>query len=714
MKTQSIQLKIAMLAGGCLLCAMALLSALSFFSAQRSQDMVLEQTGREAKEIAEQLLLARTEAEAATIRSYLNEAFVRTQLMGQDLHFLEQYAEQNALSASSLRNTITNKGRGALTMSQEVLGLFVVMQPDALDGVDADFKGTQVSHTGSNANGRPAFYWTRDAQGQPQVESIEEEELGDTTPDAYGIPANQWATCALTSKQLCLMDPYIDDVNGKNIAMTSIVLPLQNNGQIQGILGMDLDLSPLQQLVLQMDKQLYEGQGSVQLISQHGLIAAQSDSGLQQGDRVDQDPAAKQSGLINWLQQGVIQHRWQGNTLELVVPIQLAQNNQHWALLVRMPAGAILASTEQLQAQLTQQFSAHLQQQILWGTSFTLLALLLITLAAHRISKPIRLVATRLQEIAHGEGDLTQRIHLSQRDEVGLLAHRFNSFLERLHSTISEVVETAAGTRHGVIEASDLAQQTRSILQAQSQEIDLVATACTQMHATAAEIAESAQQALTATQGAEEAAQQGLQVVAQTDNAMQRLMHEMSETKPKVDALASNSININQILSVITAIAEQTNLLALNAAIEAARAGEQGRGFAVVADEVRNLAHRTQKSIGEIQSVIEQLQQGTQEVVSAILSGHQQAQETQQQALASVAVLERINVAIDTIHLMNEQIAQAVHEQSQVSNEISHNLNNIRGVSHSIIQGADSSANLSAELSSLAERQHALVGQFKI
>lgn len=417
---------------------------------------------------------------------------------------------------------------------------------------------------------------------------------------------------------------------------------------------------------------------------------------------------------MNWLQQATVQHRWQGKTLEVMVPIELSGKNQYWTLLVRMPASAIFASTEQLQLQLNQQFSAHLQQQILWGVSFTLLALFLITLAAQRIAKPIRLVATRLQEIAHGEGDLTQRIHLSQRDEVGLLAHRFNAFLERLHSTISEVVETAAGTRHGVIEASDLAQQTRSVLQSQSQEIDLVATACTQMHATAAEIAESAQQALTATQGAEAAAQQGLQVVAQTDQAMQHLMQEMSQTKPKVEALARNSTNINQILSVITAIAEQTNLLALNAAIEAARAGEQGRGFAVVADEVRSLAHRTQHSIGEIQSVIEQLQQGTQEVVSAILSGHQQAQTTQQQALASVAVLEKINEAIDTIHLMNEQIAQAVHEQSQVSNEISHNLSNIRGVSHSIIQGADSSSHLSAELSSLAERQHALVGQFKI
>jgi methyl-accepting chemotaxis protein len=414
------------------------------------------------------------------------------------------------------------------------------------------------------------------------------------------------------------------------------------------------------------------------------------------------------------LAQGKTGHRWQGDTLEMVVPIPLAQSDQRWNLLVRMPAAAVFASTTQLQAQLEQQFARHLQEQLLWGLSFTLLALLLITLAAHRIASPIRIVAERLKEIAHGEGDLTQRIHLSQRDEVGLLAHRFNAFLERLRSTISEVVETAAGTRHGVIEASDLALQTRSILQAQSLEIDQVATACTQMHATAAEIAESAQQALAATQVAEQAAQEGQLVVGRTDGAMQQLMAEMSQTKPKVENLARNSTNINQILAVITTIAEQTNLLALNAAIEAARAGEQGRGFAVVADEVRGLAHRTQESIGEIQSVIEQLQQGTQEVVAAILSGHDQAYQTQQQALASVGVLEQISQAINTIHQMNEQISHAVREQSQASDEISRNICNIRGVSHSIIQGADSSAHLSEQLSTLAERQHALVGQFKI
>ena len=137
MNTQSIQLKIAMLAGGCLLCAVVLLSALSFLSAQRSQDLVLEQTGQEARRIAEQLLLARTDAAATTIRSYLHEAFIRSELMGRDLQFFDQYAKDNELTAPALRHTLVTKGRDALDMAQDILGIFVVMQPNALSGSDA-------------------------------------------------------------------------------------------------------------------------------------------------------------------------------------------------------------------------------------------------------------------------------------------------------------------------------------------------------------------------------------------------------------------------------------------------------------------------------------------------------------------------------------------------------------------------------------------------
>lgn len=712
MRNYSIQFKIALLAGGCLLCAMLLLSALSFISTQQSQEWVLQQTGDETKKIAEQLLLARTQAEAKAAYGYLNEAYLRTQLLAQDLQFLQHQTQDDQRGAQLLRRAITHKSGEALASAPNILGLFVVMQPDAIDGRDSAFIGTPLEESGSNAKGRLAFYWSRDMSGPPTLEPIEEEELADATPDAYGVPANEWANCALRSGKLCLMPPYLDKVAGKEVAMTSIVLPL--NKPATGILGVDLALAPLQELVSQLDEQLYRGQGSVLLLSPDGTVAAQSGSKLKQGESITQDPLAQESQLLSWLAQGKLQQRWQTQSLELMVPITLGPNQDKWTLLVRMPAQAVFAATHTLGEQLAQQFDRQLRTQLLWGAGFTLLSLLIIMLAARRITHSIRLVANRLQEIAHGEGDLTQRIHLLQRDELGVLAHRFNGFLERLRTTISEVVETAAGTRHGVTEAANLAQQTRAVLQEQSREIDLVATACSEMHATAAEIAQSAKQVVLATDSAEQAARQGEEVVTHTDAAMQQLMNQMSQAKPRVESLAQDSANIGQILAVITAIADQTNLLALNAAIEAARAGEQGRGFAVVADEVRGLAHRTQESIGKIEELIQNLQQGTQEVVNAILSGHQQASLTQEQARESVAVLERIRQAVTTIHEMNEQISRSIAEQSTVSDEISRSICNIREVSHTIIQGADSSAHLSGELSHLAERQHALVGQFKI
>ncbi len=712
MRNYSIQSKIALLAGSCLLCSILLISTHSLLSARQNQQWVLQQTEAETKKIAEALLLARTQAEAKAAYGYLNEAYLRAQLLAQDIQFLQHLAEEAQSSDQALRQAVTHKSGEALASALDVLGLFVVMQPDALGGRDADFIGSALEHNGSNAKGRLAFYWVRDNADKPIIESIEEEELADATPDAYGVPANEWANCALRSGKLCLMPPYLDSIGDKEVAMTSIVLPL--NKPVNGILGIDLALEPLQQLVTRMSSQLYHGQGSILLLSPDGTVAAQSGTRLKQGESVTADPQAQQSQLTTWLRQGKLQQRWNEQNLELMVPITLGPNQDNWTLLVRMPSEAVFAATQTLGQQLRQQFDQQLRSQLLWGTGFTLLSLLLIVLAARRITRSIHLVANRLQEIANGKGDLTQRIHLLQRDELGVLAHRFNSFLERLRTTISEVVETAAGTRHGVTEAANLAQQTRAVLQDQSREIDLVATACSEMHATAAEIAQSAKQVVLATNSAEQAARQGEHVVARTDAAMQQLMDLMSQAKPKVESLAQDSANIGQILSVITAIADQTNLLALNAAIEAARAGEQGRGFAVVADEVRSLAHRTQESIGKIQELILNLQKGTQEVVNAILTGHQQASLTQEQAQESVTVLERIREAVTTIHEMNEQISRSIAEQSTVSDEISRSICNIREVSHTIIQGADSSAQLSGELSHLAERQHALVEQFKI
>lgn len=195
---------------------------------------------------------------------------------------------------------------------------------------------------------------------------------------------------------------------------------------------------------------------------------------------------------------------------------------------------------------------------------------------------------------------------------------------------------------------------------------------------------------------------------------MSQLMAYISSAKPEVEALAENSDSISQILEVITAIAEQTNLLALNAAIEAARAGEQGRGFAVVADEVRNLARRTQDSVVEIRQVIGNLQSGTEQVVSAIIASHEQANVTHQNAQQAVVVIEQITQAIATIQEMSNQIEIAVKEQGQVSGEISENVNNIRKASETVDLAADESNQMLEGLQALANQQQQLVNQFKV
>lgn len=711
MRIHSIELKIALLTGTCLLTAMLLLSGHGLFSARQSQDLVLEQTGKEARELAMQLLQARSEAEAAAVSLYINQASLRVQLLTQDLAFQHAMSTKRSQEAAAMRESIYLKARDALLMSKDVLGLFVVYQPDALDAQDSQFgKRFEV---GANGAGRQAFYWTHGGGNQVQSSPIEETELADGTPDAYGVAANEWARCALAGSP-CLMDPYIDQVNGKDVEMTSVILPLWQEQKIMGIVGMDLALSPLQTIITRMDQQLYQGAGKIILVSQHGLVAAQSDSGFALGSNLQQQAPELANQLKQWFTKDQTSLRWKEDQLELFIPIQLQQGKQQWGLWVSMPSSAVLASTHNLNQKLDLAFSSNLQQQLGWGITITVASLLLILLSAKKIAKPIRLVAERLNEIAHGEGDLTQRIHLQQRDELGVLAHRFNSFLERLRTTISEVIDTTAGTRHGVFEASELAFKTREVLQKQAREIELVATASSEMHSTAAEIAQSAQQTLAATDHAEAAAREGEIVIQNTGAAMKLLMAEMDQAQPKVEILAKNSQDINHILEVITAVAEQTNLLALNAAIEAARAGEQGRGFAVVADEVRSLAQRTQDSIGEIREVIQRLQDGTHDVVTDLRHGHEQAEKTQQQMEQSMQVLSRINLAIQTIHQMNAQISQSIAEQSSASDEISHSICRIREVSHTIIQGADDSADLSSQLSTLAERQHALVGQFKI
>jgi methyl-accepting chemotaxis protein len=242
----------------------------------------------------------------------------------------------------------------------------------------------------------------------------------------------------------------------------------------------------------------------------------------------------------------------------------------------------------------------------------------------------------------------------------------------------------------------------------------LVATASEEMTQTASLVVQNAEVAVRAAEKANEVAASGQNVIEQSQAEMIRLVDRMTAAVPVVEELASNNANITEILSVIEGISEQTNLLALNAAIEAARAGEQGRGFAVVADEVRNLASRTQESVGEIRQVIENVQNGTRDVVRAIQDGNDLANDSAAQVQNAAAELSQIFEAIASINDMNSQIVKAAEEQQSVSAEVNQNVSNIRDLSAQILTQAEESEMVSSQIGELSSKQQSLVDQFKV
>jgi methyl-accepting chemotaxis protein len=256
-------------------------------------------------------------------------------------------------------------------------------------------------------------------------------------------------------------------------------------------------------------------------------------------------------------------------------------------------------------------------------------------------------------------------------------------------------------------------EQTSAGVSNQKQETEMVASAITEMTATVQEVASNAEGASRAAADADNEAKEGNQVVNSTVQAITALAREIEDSSAVIEKLKGDSENIGTVLDVIKGIAEQTNLLALNAAIEAARAGEQGRGFAVVADEVRTLAQRTQQSTAEIEGLIDALQGGAEQAVSVMTQSRDRAGATVEKAQHAGQSLSSITQAVETILQMNTQIATASEEQSAVSEEIQRNVVNIQTISEETSMGAEQTSSASAELARLGEQLQALVGQFK-
>lgn len=327
------------------------------------------------------------------------------------------------------------------------------------------------------------------------------------------------------------------------------------------------------------------------------------------------------------------------------------------------------------------------------------------------ISLPLRRLRQSIEQ-ADQRKDLTVKVGVDSQDEIGMVANAFQRMLDRFHDIISDLGTTGEQLRQYATTLSNNTEQTREGVAVQTRETDQVATASTEMTHAIEEVSRNAAQAAQAASDANRETNDGTQVLENTIRSINSLASRINQSSDVINRVATDSAAIGSVLDVIRGIAEQTNLLALNAAIEAARAGEQGRGFAVVADEVRSLAQRTQESTQEIQEMIERLQAGSQDAVKSMAEGSDEMQNTIQQAEKAGASLTAISSAVAMINDMNTQIASATEQQMAVSQEISRNVVNISDVAKASEHSVEEVDRASSELKEAANRLASMVGEF--
>lgn len=511
--------------------------------------------------------------------------------------------------------------------------------------------------------------------------------------DKYDPRTRSWYKLGKQVSDLSLVDVFITK---QGAPLSGAVYPIKG-----GVLLADVRLSHLQEILEGVD--VVEGAVGM-IVDQNGMVLASTSESIKIQDKLKDIDGLSDFSSNMFGEENVIEELNLNGIDSLIVSSRIELvGSKPWYLIVSVDRQIAFASVHSASQQLLLVVLAIMMFFV--GTLYFVL---------NRIYRPVIALKKLVASLSSGDGDLTQRLEVNTDDDLGQIANSVNTFIESLQSMILEVKRVSGRLSEGVSVLKTHSDQSASILEQHQQETDLVVTAVEELSTSAELVAENAQEAAQFTQEANTSGETSKETIANAQRSLQRLSEEVEGATRNVTNMSHETQDISSILSVIGGIADQTNLLALNAAIEAARAGEQGRGFAVVADEVRALAGRTQDSTGEIEQALEKLQHEAGSVVNSIESTKNTSEQTVDEAAGVSASLEVMSDYVTKINDLSIQISSSAQEQNAVIQEISQNMARIHTMVEELTTTGSSVNQETHHINEINEQLNGIVGQFKL